>query len=167
VSDRAVEIELAAKASPGLAEDVSRLVAQLSQSASPLGPKELQELIEQPCTKLFLARLPEAAEDGGERASRVVGMLTLVIFRLPSGQRAWIEDVVVDKDHRLKGIGEALVLAALQLAGELGAKTVDLTSRPSREAANRLYQRLGFQRRETNVYRFDLRSLAFESGQLG
>ena len=87
---------------------------------------------------------------------RSVGTLTLVVFRIPTGVRAWIEDVVVDDAARGHGVGEALNQFALDLARGKGAKTVDLTSRPSREAANRLYQRIGFQPRETNVYRFDL-----------
>jgi ribosomal protein S18 acetylase RimI-like enzyme len=72
--------------------------------------------------------------------------------------RAWIEDVVVDESARGRGVGDLLNRAALDRARELGAKTVDLTSRPSREAANRLYQRIGFVARDTNVYRFDLES---------
>jgi ribosomal protein S18 acetylase RimI-like enzyme len=85
----------------------------------------------------------------------IVGSLTLVIFHIPTGIRAWIEDVVVDADARGKGVGEALNKFALAEAKRQGATTVDLTSRPSREAANRLYQRLGFKARETNVYRYD------------
>jgi ribosomal protein S18 acetylase RimI-like enzyme len=86
----------------------------------------------------------------------IVGSLTLVIFHIPTGIRAWIEDVVVDVDARGKGVGEALNTFALTEAKRQGATTVDLTSRPSREAANRLYQRLGFKARETNVYRYDV-----------
>jgi ribosomal protein S18 acetylase RimI-like enzyme len=82
-------------------------------------------------------------------------MLTLVVFRIPTGLRAWIEDVVVDEGARGRGVGAALNQAAIRLAGEHGARTVDLTSRPSREVANRLYSRLGFVPRETNVYRFE------------
>ena len=78
------------------------------------------------------------------------------MFRIPTGMRAWIEDVVVDEAARGHGVGEALNREALRLAKERGAITVDLTSRPSREAANRMYQRLGFTQRETNVYRYDL-----------
>ncbi len=78
------------------------------------------------------------------------------MFRIPTGMRAWIEDVVVDEAARGQGVGEALNREALRLAKERGAITVDLTSRPSREAANRMYQRLGFTQRETNVYRYDL-----------
>jgi len=85
-----------------------------------------------------------------------VGMLSLVVFRIPTGVRGWIEDVVVNQETRGKGIGEALTRAALDRAKELGVKTVDLTSRPSREAANRLYQRVGFQPRQTNLYRYTI-----------
>jgi len=80
----------------------------------------------------------------------------LVTFRIPTGIRAWIEDVVVDESARGHGVGEALNQAAIQEARQKGAVTVDLTSRPSREAANRLYQRIGFVQRDTNVYRFSL-----------
>lgn len=86
----------------------------------------------------------------------IVGSLTLVLFRAPTGPRAWIEDVVVDETQRGGGVGSALVNEALGRAHRAGARSVDLTSRPSREAANRLYLRLGFVLRETNVYRFDL-----------
>jgi ribosomal protein S18 acetylase RimI-like enzyme len=87
---------------------------------------------------------------------RVVGTLTLVLYYIPTGVRAVIEDVVVDEAARGQGVGEALTRAALEVAAAKGARTVDLTSRPSRQAANRLYERLGFQRRETNVWRYTL-----------
>jgi len=79
-----------------------------------------------------------------------------VVFRIPTAVRAWIEDVVVDGSARGSGVGEALSRAALAEAARRGAKTVELTSRPSREAANRLYQRIGFVRRDTNVYRYEV-----------
>jgi ribosomal protein S18 acetylase RimI-like enzyme len=82
-----------------------------------------------------------------------VGSLTLVMFRIPTGMRAWIEDVVVDEAARGQGVGEALSRTAVNLAQQAGARTVDLTSHPDREAANRLYSRLGFEQRATNVYR--------------
>ena len=109
----------------------------------------LAELAESPGTVVLLAR-----RRGGEGG--VLGSLTLVLFRIPTGLRAWIEDVVVDEEARGCGVGDALNRAALDIARARGCKTVDLTSRPSREAANRLYQRLGFTLRDTNVYRFDL-----------
>jgi len=86
----------------------------------------------------------------------IVGSLTLVFYRIATGLKAWIEDVVVDESARGHGVGEALHMAALDEARRHGAKAVSLTSRPSREAANRLYQRIGFSSRETNVYRYDL-----------
>jgi ribosomal protein S18 acetylase RimI-like enzyme len=85
-----------------------------------------------------------------------VGILTLIVFRIPSGVRAWIEDVIVSEAARGQGCGEALNRAALAAAAAAGARTVDLTSRPHREAANRLYQRLGFVKRDTNVYRYEM-----------
>ena len=87
-------------------------------------------------------------------------MLTLAVFRVPTGVRAWIEDVVVDDAARGAGVAGALVEAALGHSSRLGARTVDLTSRPNREAANRLYLRLGFEVRRTNVYRRTLEASA-------
>jgi len=87
---------------------------------------------------------------------RYVGTLTLVLFRIPTAQRAWIEDVIVDEAVGGRGIGKALTRAAIERAKAEGCKTVDLTSRPSREVANGMYQSLGFKLRETNVYRFEL-----------
>ena len=123
-----------------------RLIPQLSSSSAPISAQELEEIIESDTTVLFAAR----------SGQEIVGLLTLAIFRIPTGVRAWIEDVVVDSQARGKGVGDALNRAALAEAERRGAKTVDLTSRPSREAANRLYQRLGFKQRDTNVYRYDL-----------
>lgn len=122
------------------------LIPQLSTSSSPITMAELREIVGDSATVVFVAR------DGGV----IVGLLTLAMFRIPTGMRAWIEDVVVDGRARGKGVGEALNRAALATARQRGAKTVDLTSRPSREAANRLYQRTGFVRRDTNVYRYEL-----------
>ena len=130
-------------------DDVAALAAllpQLSSSAAPLTGADIDAIIGSPATLLFVAR------SGG----RLVGSLTLAVFAIPTGTRAWIEDVVVDGAERGRGVGSALVRAALAAAGERGAKTVDLTSRPSRHDANRLYQRLGFEARQTNVYRYEL-----------
>lgn len=141
-----VTIEEVDKVTDQLVEELGRLVSQLSRSAGAPGRAELETIVGSPATTLLVAR----------RGVDVVGSLTLVVFPLPTGVRAWIEDVVVDEASRGQGIGRALSLAALERARELGAKTVDLTSRPSREAANALYQGIGFQRRDTNVYRFEL-----------
>lgn len=127
---------------------IARLVPQLSSSSPAPSEAELAEIVDSPATTLFVAR------DGP--GGPVVGTLTLAIFRIPTGVRAWIEDVIVDTTVRGQGCGEALSRAALAAAAQAGARTVELTSRASRESANRLYQRLGFQARDTNVYRFSL-----------
>jgi len=128
---------------------LARLIPQLSTSVAPPTAEEVAEMVTSPAIVQLIARDPE-------RGGQIVGTLTLAMFRIPTGLRAWIEDVIVDHESRGKGIGEALTQAALEKAREAGARTVDLTSRPSREAANRLYQRVGFVRRETNIYRYDL-----------
>ncbi len=130
-----------------LVEAFDRLIPQLSRSNPPPGRERLQELVDAPGTDLFVAR------DGD---GRIVGTATLATFRIPTGQRAWIEDVVVDEAARGRGVGAALTRAMLERARARGCVTVDLTSRPSREAANRLYRKLGFEPRETNVYRYEL-----------
>lgn len=140
-----VTVEIAPAATDELVEAFVRLTPQLSRSSPAPGADVLAEIIESPATHLLVAR----GADG-----IVVGSLTLVLFRIPTGLRAWIEDVVVDQAARGQGAGEALNRAAIDLAAEHGARSVDLTSRPSREAANRLYQRLGFVPRDTNVYRY-------------
>jgi ribosomal protein S18 acetylase RimI-like enzyme len=125
----------------------ARLLPQLASSTPPPGRDVLEQIVRSPGTVLFAAR---DAERGGE----IVGVLTLALYRIPTASRAWIEDVVVDASARGKGVGEALTRAAMDRARAAGATAIDLTSRPSREAANRLYQRLGFQLRETNCYRY-------------
>jgi ribosomal protein S18 acetylase RimI-like enzyme len=142
-----IEITAVRAVDDELLEAIGRLVPQLSRSASMPSAAELAEIISSPCTTLLVARDRSA---GG----RIVGSLTLAVFRIPTGVRAWIEDVVVDTVARGKGAGEALSRTALAIAAERGARSVELTSRPSREAANRLYRRVGFEPRETNVYRY-------------
>jgi ribosomal protein S18 acetylase RimI-like enzyme len=142
-----VDVSEAVEVTDELVEAFVRLIPQLSSSSAPTSRAELVEIVGSEASILFVAR------DGD---GRIVGSLTLAVFRIPTGVRAWIEDVVVDDAARGAGAGEALVAAALARAGSIGAKTVDLTSRPSRDAANRLYVRLGFEARSTNVYRFSL-----------
>lgn len=124
-----------------------RLVPQLSSSNPPPGRPGLEEIVADPRSHLLVAR-----DEGGT----IVGTLTLVFFRIPTGVQARIEDVVVDGSARGRGIGETLTLHAVEVARAAGAGAIGLTSRPSREAANRLYRRLGFEQRETNVYRLKL-----------
>jgi ribosomal protein S18 acetylase RimI-like enzyme len=124
-----------------------RLVPQLSPSAAVPTPDLIREIVEAQASTVLVAR--DLRDQG-----RIVGMLTLIVFRIPTGVRAWIEDVVVDETARGRGVGEALSQKAVRRALALGARTVELASRPSREAANRLYQRLGFVRRDSNLYRY-------------
>jgi ribosomal protein S18 acetylase RimI-like enzyme len=143
-----VKVEIATTLTPAIVDAVERLVGQLSRSAAPPTTAELSDIVSSPATDLFIA-----IDDGGT----IIGTATLVTFRIPTGMRAWIEDVVVDEAGRGQGVGTALTEAMVERAQELGCRTVDLTSRPSRESANRMYQRAGFVARDTNVYRLDLR----------
>ena len=144
-----VQIIEAAAVTPELVAAFDRLIPQLSSSNPPPTETELAAICESEASVLLIAV-------DREDADRILGSLTLAWFRIPTGVRAWIEDVVVDDAARGHGVGDQLNRFALDIARGKGAKTVDLTSRPSREAANRLYQRIGFVARETNVYRYDL-----------
>ena len=142
-----VTIRVAEVADEKLVAAYQRLTPQLSSSSPAPTAAELAEIIRSDSATVLIAE-----DDKGD----ILGSMTLVLFRIPTGVRAWIEDVVVDTDARGMGIGQALNEYAIQMAEQAGAKTIDLTSRPSREAANRLYQRLGFVARETNVYRYTI-----------
>ena len=146
LSGVSVTVEVAGEATDELVAAFARLIPQLSTRAIPPSHNELAEMIAAPATDVLVARL-----DGA-----VVATLTLVTFRIPTGVRSWIEDVVVDGAARGHGVGDQLNRFAIELARSKGATTIDLTSRPSREAANRLYQRIGFKPRDTNVYRHEL-----------
>lgn len=143
-----MKVDIVTTLTPAIVDAVDRLVPQLSKSNPPPSVTELGDVVSSPATDLFIA----IADDG-----TIAGMAILVSFRIATGLRAWIEDVVVDEAARGQGVGDALTRAMVERARELGCNTVDLTSRPSREAANRLYQRAGFAARDTTVYRLDLR----------
>lgn len=138
-------IEQPSEGTPELVEAINRLLPQLSERAAPITATGLNEMINAPSSHLLVAR----RDDGW-----VAGMLTLVVFPILTGQRAWIEDVVVDGTLRGAGLGRMLTERAIVLARELGVATVDLTSRSSRVAAHRLYESVGFVVRDTSVYRF-------------
>jgi ribosomal protein S18 acetylase RimI-like enzyme len=127
---------------------LQRLIPQLSASAPRSRLEELQEIISSECTTLLVAR------NDGPRGP-IVGMLTLVMFRIPTGQRTWIEDVVVDGSCRRMGVASALVRHAIDLAKARGSRSIDLTARVERTAAHQLYTALGFKMRATSVYRFE------------
>jgi len=146
-----VEIEVVNEVTSDLVDAFGRLLPQLSTSASPLDADALSVIVSAPASTLLIARA------GGE----IVGTLTLVIFPIPTGIRAWVEDVVVDEAARGKEFGgkrvaETLTAAAMAIARQAGARTVDLTTRPSRVAAGKLYERLGFEQRDSRVYRYSL-----------
>lgn len=141
-----ISIEIATHATDELLTSLNQLVPQLSSSASPLTSDDVEALIANPAVSVLIAK----------NEGTIVGTLTLVVFPIPSGLRAWIEDVVVDEGARGLGAGVALTEAAIAESKRRGARSIDLTSRPSREAANAMYVKLGFIQRETNVYRFDL-----------
>jgi ribosomal protein S18 acetylase RimI-like enzyme len=143
-----VEIEAVTQATSDLVESLNRLLPQLSSSAEPLTLNDVAWMVSSDVVTLYVAR----------HEGRIVGTLTLAVFAIPTGRRAWIEDVVVDESARGLGVGEQLTMAAVDEARRRGVRSVDLTSRPTREAANALYQKLGFEHRETNVYRFFLES---------
>mgnify|MGYP000948662471 CR=1 FL=1 len=143
-----VAITVATEVTDDVVDAFARLIPQLSSSSPAPTKAELEAIVAHDACSLLLAR-----DDDGT----LLGSMTLVMFPIPTGWRGWIEDVVVDEAARGKGVGEALNLRALEMAREAGVKTVDLTSRPSRVAANKLYQKIGFVPRETNIYRYDVR----------
>ena len=144
-----VRVEVISQVTGELVDAFARLVPQLSKSNPPPTERELAAIVTSRGSVLFMAY---------DEDDEIVGSLTLVLFRIPTGLRAWIEDVVVDESARGKGVGHKLNEAAIDYARKAGAKTVELTSRPAREHANRLYQQLGFQARDTNVYRYSFDS---------
>ena len=139
-----IEISELIQADEETLSSVNHLLPQLSSSAQVITLDRLRTLVSSDCTRLYLAK----------EGDHIHGMLSLVVFPIPTGTKAWVEDVVVDDAARGKGVGKSLMRHAVEQAEMLGAKAVDLTSRPSREAANKLYQSLGFETRETNVYRY-------------
>lgn len=141
-----IRVEPLHEATAEAVEAFDRLLPQLSSSATPLTHDDLTNILTCPTNTVLVARTDD----------RIVGALTLVMIPIPTGTRAWIEDVIVDGDTRGLGLGSTLTTEAIRLAQESGARTVDLTSRPSRVAANRLYEKVGFKRRDTNVYRFEV-----------
>jgi ribosomal protein S18 acetylase RimI-like enzyme len=139
-----VSVEVLHEVTDEVIEAFGVLLPQLSRSAPPADRAVLERVASSAATTLLIAR-----SDG-----KIAGTLSLVMFPIPTGVRAWIEDVIVDEAARGQGIGQILTEEALQIAEKAGARTVDLTSRPSREAAGRLYERVGFQSRSTRLYRY-------------
>ena len=139
-----IRVDVMREATGELVDAFGRLLPQLSSTAEPLDVERVDRIVTCDANTVLVARTSEA----------IVGILTLVLLPLPTGLRARIEDVVVDGAARGRGVAGLLTQEALRIAEKAGARTVDLTSRPDRAAANRLYERLGFQARQSRVYRF-------------
>jgi ribosomal protein S18 acetylase RimI-like enzyme len=142
-----MQINIVTQADEELYEAFQRLVPQLTDNNPPPSLNDLADLVRDASSTLMVAR-----DDRGE----IVGALTLAIYRVPTGIRSIIEDVIVDTSARGQGIGDALMKSAINLARKKGAHNISLTSNPMREAANRLYLRVGFKKRETNAYQMKL-----------
>ena len=129
-------------------EAVLRLLPQLDPDSGMISEEKLKSILKSKNTHFFIAETENR---------EIAGMLTVAVYVIPTGTKFWIEDVVVDDSQRGKGIGKELMIFAIDFAKSTGAKSVELTSRPSRVSANRLYQQMGFVLRETNVYRYPLK----------
>lgn len=141
-----IEIYKVTASSAQLSEALERLLSQLSQSAQMPNSQQIELLLKSENTHLFVA----------EREGEILGMLSLVVVDIPTGRKAWIEDVVVDEKARGLHIGVALVEKAKDVAAELGAKKIYLTSNPSRKAAHALYKKCGFEEYDTSVFRMNI-----------
>jgi ribosomal protein S18 acetylase RimI-like enzyme len=141
-----VEVEILNEVTDEVLEAFGRLIPQLSTTAKPLGEAALAAIVAAPASTVLIARVND----------KIVGTLTLATFPIPTGVRAWIEDVVVDEAARGRRVATTLIDEAVRLARQAGARTVDLSSRPSRTSAGQLYERLGFEQRDTRMYRYKL-----------
>ena len=144
VAVMAIAISELREVTDDVVEAFARLLPQLSTSAAPLDATAIRDIVSSPAVVVLIARSDEM----------IIGALSLVIFRIPTGTRAWIEDVVVDTAAGRHGTGTALVREAVERATKAGARSVDLTTRPARVAAGNLYERAGFTQRDTRVYRY-------------
>ena len=138
-----MQVDIVTQADDELYDAFQRLVPQLTKNNPPPSLNDLTALVRDPSSTLMIAR---------NKNRKIIGALTLAVYRVPTGIRSIIEDVIVDGSSRGQGIGEALMKRAIEVAREKGAGNISLTSNPMREAANRLYLRMGFKKRETNAY---------------
>ncbi|MDO9303590.1 MAG: GNAT family N-acetyltransferase [Anaerolineales bacterium] len=140
-----IDIVTQASSNEELYDAFQRLIPQLTDNTPPPSLNDLADLVRDASSTLIVAR---------DDRSQIVGALTLTVYRVPTGIRSIIEDVIVDTFARGQGIGDALMTYAIDLARKKGAQNISLTSNPMREAANRLYLRVGFKKRETNAYQY-------------
>lgn len=143
-----MQVELIKEFSFELLEAINNLMPQLTSHFEPLHEEYLKQLLAETNSHLFIAR---------SKDSSILGVLTLNIFTIPTSKKAYIEDVVVDNNSQGKGIGKSLLNAAISYAREQKVNQIELTSNPNRVAANKLYQKIGFEKRATNYYRLQLR----------
>ena len=143
-----MQLEIVTKTDEELYEAFQRLVPQLTDNNPPPSLNDLADLVRDSSSTLVIAR-----NDNND----IVGALTLAVYRVPTGIRSVIEDVIVDISTRGEGVGEALMLRGIELARQKGAGNISLTSNPMRVAANKLYLRVGFEKRETNAYQMKLK----------
>ena len=142
-----MQVDVITKVDDELYEAFQRLVPQLTNNNPPPSLNDLTALVRDSSSTLMVAR---------NEKNEIIGALTLTVYRVPTGIRSIIEDVIVDNSARGQGVGEALMLRAIEIAKEKGASNISLTSNPLREAANRVYLRVGFKKRETNAYQMKL-----------
>lgn len=142
-----MKIEIVSKNTSEISKTLEKLIPQLDPTVPIPSKDDLTQIISSSSIYLYIARDPALN-------NQIVGTLTLVLYRSPTGLHAHFEDLVVDQNSREKRIGTTLLKTALKKAREKGAAFIDLTSRPSRKTANQLYKRIGFTRRKTNLYRY-------------
>ena len=143
-----IVIEQLKTLSPGVTDMLNNLLVQLDSNSKKLADEDIREIIEGQSNRLFIAREPDG--------NKMIGMLTLIVYRIPVWKKGWIEDLVVDRAYRNKGIATKLIHYAVKNARAAGVSSLNFTSRPERKDANKLYQRLGFEKRNTNIYRMKL-----------
>lgn len=141
-------IEEVTSFTPVVADAVRDLVTKLSSNTQPLEDDDLENIIASKTSSLFIVKETPT--------QKIAGMVTLIVYRIPDTTKGSIEDLVVSESFRGNGLGEKLLMAAIEKAKVLGVRTLMLTSNPSRVAANKLYQKLGFEHYETNVYKVKL-----------
>ncbi len=138
-----IVIEPVTKVTAEIQEAIKRLTPKIGNNYKPLHDEDIAEMVASPNTTIIIARFDQ----------KIVGMITLLVYRIPYVKKAYLDDLVIDEEYRGNGIAKQLMQKAMDLAKEKGASYIDLTARPRREEGNSLYEKFGFKKRDTNVYR--------------
>lgn len=146
MQDNQITFEQVTTFSPALSQRIRELAQMIGSNYKPLTDDDLKELLASHDTGLLVAKDIETEE--------IAGMITIFVKRTPYVRKATFEDIVIDEKFRGRGIGQQLLQHAITFAKEKEAHYIDVTSRPRRIASNSLYQKMGFQKRDTNVYRY-------------